>query len=52
MALLVPRKPTLRDLFRFLLVPRLAPTGLQLSFFRFFLWENELNNLKINNHAT
>lgn len=37
MALLVPRKPTLRDLFRFLLVSRLAPYRFTAFFFPVFL---------------
>jgi len=39
MALLVPRKPTLRDLFRFLLAlpPSRKAAVLMLSFFPFFL---------------
>jgi RHS repeat-associated protein len=44
MALLVPYKATLGDLFRFLLVSRFSPTGLLLSFFRFFFWKNELRS--------
>lgn len=42
MALLVPHKPTLRDLFRFLLVFRFTRTAYLLSFFRFFFWKNDL----------
>ncbi|OJW81766.1 MAG: hypothetical protein BGO69_14770 [Bacteroidetes bacterium 46-16] len=42
MALLVPHKPTLRDLFRFLLVFRFTRTVYLLSFFPFFLLENAL----------
>ena len=39
MALLVPHKSTLRDLFRFLLVFRFPRTFYLLSFFPFFLLE-------------
>ena len=40
MALLVPHKSTLRNLFRFLLVFRFSRTFYLLSFFRFFFWKN------------
>ncbi|GEM_PF-6604867 len=40
MDLLVPLKPTLRDLFRFLLVSGFTRIVFLLSFFRFFFWKN------------
>ena len=40
MALLVPHKSTLRDLFRFLLVFRFPALFICFLFFRFFFWKN------------
>lgn len=43
MALLVPHKSTLRDLFHFLLVFRFPALFICFLFFRFFFWKNALS---------